>query len=164
MTHKPYVAKSEDLLGKSCKLSMTDSIVVMCPECYSLFKLRAAGEITVEGGAVDPTDLRLKPVLRGTCACGGNVKFIMLNDLIADAVMMLNKLQYYTEASYCSNADEKEEVLSITFVEKESFADLPEGWTQSDDGKRVFSNCDRVLALNNLYSWLYTLKKCGKEQ
>lgn len=163
MNNRPYTITHEDLLGKTCKLNMSDHIVVMCPACYDLWKLKADGEIKVTGNNTTLSSIDTKLVISGECPCGHTGRMILLDDLIADAVMALNMLQYYTNASCCSHNDAVDSPLYIEFVEKESFSDIPVGWSQSKDGKRLFSNCEREVALNNLYSWLYTLKRCGKD-
>lgn len=164
MRTRPYTITTDDLMGKSCKVSANGNMIFMCPECYSLYKMNATGEIAVEPASTkSPTNVKLVLSPTAECGCGHSGKMILIDDLIADAVAALNRLQYYTKASCCSHSDQQTHMLYIDFEESESFSDLPLGWSQSDDGKRLVSYDERSVAINHLYSWLYTLKKCGKE-
>lgn len=164
MIIKPYYVTKADLLSKGCGVAATGNTILMCPKCYNLYKMSAHIKVIVKPSdysSITSSKIVLKHIAR--CRCGHDGEMIRVYDLLENAVSALNRLQYYSKSS-CLRYNRAGSMLCIDFEKQESFSDLPLGWSQTEDGKRLESYDERSVAINNLYSWLYTLKRCGKEQ
>lgn len=88
---------------------MGTRLTIMCPNCYALYRLFGAGNISV--GTLDGVecDLMVVPAIHIQCNhCKFDGTTIKLDNGIAECVSLVNKLGYPTEMSCDGHTDERD--------------------------------------------------------
>lgn len=147
---KPYKA-SQCNNGKVCTCSLGSRVALMCPSCFDVYRITQTGNITAISDS--SIDLLVRPAYHIQCSnCDKYEDAIVLDDEIADAVSLLNKIGLLTEMCCSGHITDKINGPFIKFKQDYGFKSLPDGWYT--DGVFIRASVDiREEAIDRLNEW-----------
>lgn len=150
--------------GTYDKITVSNRITLMCPQCYKLYRCTAGGYIFAQTDNDKWCDMLIHPVFHIQCPeCGYEGDAVILDNGIAECVALFNKLGNETEMccdGHAGDGGKRGKYRSfIKFLHTPNLPNLPVPWEVKDLFLEAYTNTEieRNMAIKSLHKYVWDL-------